>query len=59
MEDADKEIMQFWSSVMLNPQQITPPRSVGVLLFPAFSNHCLANAVEPLRGANMLSRRAL
>ena len=51
--------MQFWSFAMLNPQQITPPRSVGVLLFPAFSNHCLANAVEPLRGANMLSRRAL
>ncbi|WP_119840556.1 GlxA family transcriptional regulator [Pseudooceanicola algae] len=28
---------------------------VGVLLFPAFSNHCLANAVEPLRAVNSLS----
>ncbi|MFT3688454.1 GlxA family transcriptional regulator [Paenirhodobacter sp.] len=35
------------------------PRQVGVLLFRAFSNHCLANAVEPLRAANMLSGRAL
>lgn len=33
--------------------------NVGVLLFPRFSNHCLANAVEPLRAANMLSRRDL
>lgn len=40
-------------------QQNTPPCSIGVLLFASFSNHCLANAVEPLRGANMLSRRAL
>lgn len=33
--------------------------SVGVLLFDQFSNHCLANAVEPLRAANMLSGRPL
>ncbi|MEM9755183.1 MAG: helix-turn-helix domain-containing protein [Pseudomonadota bacterium] len=26
-------------------------------MFPAFSNHCLANAVEPLRAANTLSGR--
>ncbi len=32
---------------------------VGVLLFENFSNHCLANAVEPLRAANTLSRKAL
>lgn len=32
---------------------------IGVLLFPRFSNHCLANAVEPLRAANELSGRAL
>ncbi|WP_343562585.1 GlxA family transcriptional regulator [Kiloniella sp. b19] len=25
---------------------------IGVLLFPEFSNHCLANAIEPLRAAN-------
>ena len=28
------------------------PKVVTVLLFPGFSNHCLANAVEPLRAAN-------
>ena len=27
-------------------------QDVAVLLFPRFSNHCLANAVEPLRAAN-------
>ena len=32
---------------------------IGVLLFDGFSNHCLANAVEPLRAANMLSGREL
>jgi len=32
---------------------------VNVLLFDAFSNHCLANAIEPLRAANTLSRQAL
>jgi len=30
---------------------------VGVLLFVRFSNHCLANAIEPLRAANMLLGR--
>lgn len=34
-------------------------RTVGVLLFPEFSNLCLANAIEPLRAANRLSRRPL
>lgn len=28
------------------------PKTVTILLFPGFSNHCLANAVEPLRAAN-------
>ena len=32
---------------------------VGVLLFDQFSNHCLANAVEPLRAANDLSGEAI
>lgn len=32
---------------------------ICVLLFDGFSNHCLANAVEPLRAANMISGRAL
>lgn len=31
----------------------------GILLFDGFSNHCLANTVEPLRAANMLSGRTL
>ena len=35
------------------------PQSVAILLFPGFSNHCLANAVEPLRAANLLSRKTL
>lgn len=35
------------------------PTQVGVLLFDAFSTYCLANAVEPLRAANTLSRRDL
>lgn len=30
-----------------------------VLLFDNFSNHCLANTVEPMRAANMLSRQPL
>jgi AraC family transcriptional regulator, carnitine catabolism transcriptional activator len=34
-------------------------QQIGVLLFEHFSNHCLANAVEPLRAANMLSRNTL
>lgn len=32
------------------------PTHVGVLLFDGFSNHCLANAVEPLRAANTLGQ---
>jgi AraC family carnitine catabolism transcriptional activator len=35
------------------------PQRIGVLLFDQFSNHCLANALEPLRAANMLAGRAL
>ncbi len=35
------------------------PETVGVLLYPKFSNHCLANVVEPLRAANTLSRKQL
>ncbi|MEM8758709.1 MAG: helix-turn-helix domain-containing protein [Pseudomonadota bacterium] len=29
-------------------------RDIAILLLPRFSNHCLANAVEPLRAANEL-----
>ncbi len=31
--------------------------SFDVLLFPSFSNHCLANVVEPLRAANTFVRQ--
>ncbi|WP_372573586.1 GlxA family transcriptional regulator [Ruegeria jejuensis] len=34
-------------------------QSFGVLLFDGFSNHCLANSIEPLRAANMLSGKTL
>lgn len=34
-------------------------RRIDVLLFERFSNHCLANAVEPLRAANELAHRRL
>jgi len=45
--------MQFWSNTSAAPQKI------GVLLFDGFSNHCLANTVEPMRAANTLSGKAL
>ncbi len=35
------------------------PRCFDILLFDAFSNHCLANTVEPLRAANTLAGRDL
>ncbi|MES0825082.1 GlxA family transcriptional regulator [Ruegeria sp. SCP11] len=34
-------------------------RRYNILLFDGFSNHCLANMVEPLRAANTLSRQIL
>lgn len=34
-------------------------KRVAVLLFDEFSNHCLANLIEPLRAANVLSGRRL
>lgn len=35
------------------------PQRIDILLFDRFSNHCLANTVEPLRAANMLSGLSL
>jgi len=35
------------------------PGQIDVLLFDQFSNHCLANTVEPLRAANALAGRDL
>ncbi|HSS66054.1 MAG TPA: AraC family transcriptional regulator, partial [Gammaproteobacteria bacterium] len=37
----------------------SPPENFAFLLLPRFSNHCLANALEPLRAANALSGRSL
>ncbi|MEO9528867.1 helix-turn-helix domain-containing protein [Roseibium sp.] len=34
-------------------------RKICVLLFESFSNHCLANAVEPFRAANTIARQKL
>ncbi len=45
--------MQIWSNTPAAPQNI------GVLLFDGFSNHCLANTVEPMRAANTLSGKTL
>ncbi|MFV2035125.1 MAG: GlxA family transcriptional regulator, partial [Halocynthiibacter sp.] len=39
--------------------QSTKLQKIGILLFDDFSNHCLANTVEPLRAANQLSGRKL
>lgn len=44
--------MPIWTNPSAAAQKI------GVLLFDHFSNHCLANAIEPLRAANMISRKA-
>jgi len=35
------------------------PQNIGVLLYSQFSNHCLANIIEPLRAANTLARKEL
>ncbi|WP_299348789.1 GlxA family transcriptional regulator [uncultured Shimia sp.] len=45
--------MQRWAKTSAATQHF------GILLFDGFSNHCLANTVEPLRAANTLSGRAL
>jgi len=35
------------------------PERIAVLLFENFSNHCLANAIEPFRAANTIARATL
>ena len=35
------------------------PATICVLLFENFSNHCLANAIEPFRAANTIARQKL
>lgn len=44
---------------MQKAQKPSPPRSIAVLLYDRFSNHCLANALEPFRAANGLARAPL
>lgn len=44
---------------MLDTPAPQKTRRIGVLLFPQFSMHCLANAIEPLRGANTLAGQVL
>lgn len=51
--------MQEWAEIMQVWKTGAHTRQVGILLFDAFSNHCLANAVEPLRAANTLARKQL
>ena len=45
--------MQRWIKDTAAPQQ------VDLLLFDAFSGHCLANTVEPMRAANTLAGRRI
>lgn len=42
--------MRKWQKTV--PRLGQKPQRVGVLLFDRFSNHCLANAIEPMRAAN-------
>ncbi|SMX29068.1 HTH-type transcriptional regulator CdhR [Pelagimonas phthalicica] len=51
--------MQVKPWIMQNSNPPAKTRQIGVLLFEEFSNHALANAVEPLRAANRLSRQPL
>lgn len=51
--------MQCGSTIVQKEKISESPRTVAVLLFRAFSNHCLANTIEPLRAANNLSGKTL
>ncbi len=51
--------MQYQYKTMQKTKYSEETQSVGILLFPGFSNHCLANAVEPLRAANGFAGRPL
>lgn len=48
------KIMQKWTK-----NQRRAPLSISILLFSDFSNHCLANAIEPFRAANNVAHEAL
>lgn len=51
--------MRIWSKIMQKWKSDEKSREISVVLFDQFSNHCLANAIEPLRAANTLSRKSL
>ncbi|MEM7022714.1 MAG: GlxA family transcriptional regulator [Pseudomonadota bacterium] len=51
--------MQTSDMIMQISPKEAATKTIGVLLFDRFSNHCLANAVEPLRAANTLAGREL
>jgi len=40
-------------------KNVSKPERIAVLLFENFSNHCLANAIEPFRAANTIARASL
>lgn len=42
-----------------SPKTTAPGQDFDILLFDDFSNHCLANTIEPLRAANTLSRKPM
>jgi AraC family carnitine catabolism transcriptional activator len=51
--------MQVWYKIMQVSEKTEATRIIGVLLFESFSNHCLANAIEPFRAANTIARKEL
>ena len=51
-----RRILPDWFHILQKAKSV---RQVALLLFPDFSNLCLANAVEPLRAANTLAKRKL
>jgi transcriptional regulator GlxA family with amidase domain len=51
--------MRRFSPMTIRFSSAPLPENFAFLLLPRFSNHCLANALEPLRAANALSGRAL
>lgn len=51
--------MPFWVQSMQVLQKTSLVRNICVLLFENFSNHCLANAIEPFRAANTIARQQL
>jgi AraC family carnitine catabolism transcriptional activator len=51
--------MQFWIKNMQVSKKLETTRTISVLLCDSFSNHCLANAIEPFRAANTIARTQL